>query len=202
MKIKSIISKIKRCIKCIESSKFDKSSLSNSIWEIRRFLYSLGLNNQANNLKGITHSIWSNRYSSRSLVSRLETVMRDLQKIDSLSDGKNSTGKKCWGKDHCSRMAKNLSRFDVILAKDGENYSYCVISGIIPNDHVTAYPIVMDESEVNPKERSCRISGEGAFHKAFLTSRKIVVPYKSAQNCYYGKLPITSDLEAALKHVS
>ena len=198
MKTKAIISEIKRCIRCIESTSYDMCSLSDTILEIRRFLYSLDLEELGDNMKEICRSLSSGKYRTRSIVSRLETVIRELRKVESSSSCKDHTrgySREKGGKSRNSRKAVNLSRYDVILAQNGDGYSYCVVSGIMPNDHVTAYPIVMGEAVVDADNR---IAEEGMFRKAVLTGPMLVVPYKSAQNCFFGKLPYSPRLEAAL----
>ncbi len=198
MKTKAIISEIKKCIKSIESNSYDMCSLSDSILEIRRFLYSLDLEELGDNMKEICRSLSSRNYRPRSIVSRLETVIRELRRVESSSYfivHSHGYCRKGRGRRSNSRKAVNLSRYDVILAQNGDGYSYCVVSGIMPNDHVTAYPIVMGEAL---EDDDNRIADDGMFREAVLTGPMLVIPYKSAQNCFFGKLPYSPGLEAAL----
>ena len=196
MKTKAIISEIKKCIKRIESYQFDMAVMSRSFLNIRRYLYSLGMEELGDEVKSIGYSLSSDRFSRRSVVSRLETVIRSLSKIDSsLSKQTQRCGINISRTAYDRCRGRSLSRFDLVFVPTVEGYRLCVIVDVMPNEYVVAYPIVSPVMEKNYEDIvSSKAKGVDICNGVYLSEPRMEISYKDAQYCFVERLDSSSVL--------
>lgn len=194
MKTKEIISEIKKCIKRIESNHFDMTVMSRSFLNIRRYLYSLGMNELGDEVKSLGCSLSSDRFSRRSVVSRLETVIRSLSKIDSsLSKQAQSCGIKMSRTAYDRCRGRSLSRFDLVFVPTAEGYRLCAIVDVVPNEHVVVCPIVSSDAGNSYEDIvSSMAKGVDISDGVFLSEPRMDIPYKDAQYCFVERLDSSS----------